>query len=165
MGELIQLPLSSECGCFVPRWFLAPMARQRSVSGSWWPRDLKSRKRSAIAGNGRLHERSSSSSPCGTPARPGAIADEAGQRDAGGVILRDCTSPGGLCLSRESISGLSCRPYEGPPAAVCTINCRRSAVVAVYNRTTFEYGRATERAVRCSLQNNTERKQPNSGHC
>src|ERR1700716_275591 len=37
--------------------------------------------------------------------------------------------------------GLSCRPYEGPPAAVCTIvttNCRRSAVVAVYNRTTFE---------------------------
>jgi hypothetical protein len=55
--------------------------------------------------------------------------------------LRDCTSPGGLCLSRESISGLSCRPYEGSPAAVCTIvttNCRRSAVVAVYNRTTFE---------------------------
>jgi hypothetical protein len=32
MGELIQLPLSSECGCFVPRWFLAPKARQRSLS-------------------------------------------------------------------------------------------------------------------------------------
>src|SRR5262249_40302090 len=32
MGELIQLPLSSEYGCFVPRWFLAPKARQRSLS-------------------------------------------------------------------------------------------------------------------------------------
>ena len=32
MGELIQLPLSSECRCFVPRWFLAPKARQRSLS-------------------------------------------------------------------------------------------------------------------------------------
>jgi hypothetical protein len=31
-GELIQLPLSSECGCFVPSWFLAPKARQRNLS-------------------------------------------------------------------------------------------------------------------------------------
>ena len=32
MAELIQLPLSSECGCFVPRGFLVPKARQRSLS-------------------------------------------------------------------------------------------------------------------------------------
>ena len=32
VGELIQLPLSSECGCFAPRWFLAPKARQRSLA-------------------------------------------------------------------------------------------------------------------------------------
>src|SRR6266550_1549417 len=31
-GGLIQLPLSSECGCFVPSWFLAPKARQRNLS-------------------------------------------------------------------------------------------------------------------------------------
>ena len=45
MGELIQLPLSSECGCFVPCWFLAPKVRQRSfpVHGG---EGLKSRKRS-----------------------------------------------------------------------------------------------------------------------
>ena len=32
VGELIQLPLASQCGCFVPRRFLAPKARQRSLS-------------------------------------------------------------------------------------------------------------------------------------
>jgi hypothetical protein len=32
MGELIQLPLSSECGSFVPHWPLASKIRQRSLS-------------------------------------------------------------------------------------------------------------------------------------
>src|SRR5262245_62923684 len=32
MGELIQLPLSSEYGCFVPRSFLAPKARPQTLS-------------------------------------------------------------------------------------------------------------------------------------
>ena len=46
MGKFIQLPLSGECGRFVPSWFFGSEGSAMEPLGSWCRGNLKGRKRS-----------------------------------------------------------------------------------------------------------------------